>query len=75
MPNVIVLLLHIGGLIQTLKDVESGVADAVKGNFKAADVDAVLADLLSLLQAGVLNLPATAITDITTVIQGLEKAI
>lgn len=57
-PSLLQIILNAGKLIQTLKDLEKTVADAVAKQNVTADLKADLADLVGLVQAGVFSAPS-----------------
>jgi hypothetical protein len=74
-PSILALLLHIGSVLKTIKDIEAGVADVVKGKASAADAQAVLADLAALLSSGIFNIPGLSGDQLTAVIGQLTAAL
>lgn len=74
-PGILLLLLHIGGLLKILKDVEVTIADAVAGKASQADVQAVLNDILDLISSGVINVPGVTAEQLSTAIASLQKTI
>lgn len=74
-PNIIAVLLHIGGVIKAVKDIEKGIQDAIHGDFKADDLKAVLDDVLSLISGGVLSFPGMTKDELAAVIADLQKAL
>lgn len=69
MTQAIAILLHIGGLIQMVKDGKTMTTDIIAGNFKPADVLALLKDALAVV--GVVGLPTAATTEATTILNAL----
>lgn len=56
-PSIISVLLHLGSLISTFKDVEKAVSDVISGKASAADGQALLQDVAGLLTSGLINIP------------------
>lgn len=69
MTTAVGILLHIGGLIQMVKDGKTLTADIIAGAFKPADVLALLKDAVALV--GFAGLPAAATTEVTTILNSL----
>lgn len=73
--NILKIVLHIGTLIRTVKDVEHAIADAVKGDFKKEDVSAIISDILQLVQDGIITIPGMSSEDIEKALHDLIEAI
>lgn len=75
MPSVIAILLHVGKIIQAVKDIESEVLDLIhKDPAKAAqDAKAILADIQALVSDGLIAIPGISADQINAVIASLES--
>jgi hypothetical protein len=56
-PSIIRVLLHIGAVLKTIRDVEQGIAHVVSGHADVQDLKTVLADLAELIDDGIITLP------------------
>lgn len=74
-PSILLLLLHLGSLLQILKDVEVTIADAVSGKASKADVNAVLNDILALISSGVINIPGLTSDQLASAIANIQKSV
>lgn len=74
-PQLLVVLLHLGGVFQTLKDIEHGIADVVAGKASAQDAKLILQDIASLLTAGVITIPGITQVQLAAAIQDLQKVV
>lgn len=74
-PSLLSVLLHVGSIIQTLKDIEKGVQDLVTGKPSSQDLKSIVTDLASLLSSGVISMPGFTQEQMSTVIGDLLKAI
>lgn len=74
-PNVLVVLLHIGGVIRMLRDIEKGVEHVFKGQASAEDAKAILNDLGQLLSDGVFKIPGMTPEQVAAVVADLQKVV
>ena len=73
--NILKVILHIGALIKTLKDVEQAVADLVHGQYKKEDVQNIINDVLELVQSGAISIPGMAAEDVAKALTDLTAAL
>lgn len=74
-PSVLAILLHVGKVIQAVKDVEHAVADLVSGKPSAADAQAVLEDVLGLVTSGLINVPGMNAEQLQQIVNDVKAVI
>lgn len=72
-PNVIQILLNLGKIIGTAKDLEQAIADLVAGKPIAGDAKKVMADLSALLKSGLIHMPGMGSQAIEEALLEIEK--
>jgi len=72
-PSTLAILLHLGGVIQTIKDVVHGIEDVVAGKASADDAKAILRDLSDLIAGGVFKIPGLSQEQINQIVADLGK--
>ena len=74
-PGVLAILLHVGKVIQAAKDTEKAIADLVAGKPSAADVEAVLEDILGLVTSGLINVPGVTSEQLQQIVNDVKAAL
>ena len=74
-PSLLKLVLHLGIVIKSVKDVEHGVEDAIAGKLVMSDVKAILDDLSELVVTGVIVIPGVTPDQFKTLIADIEAAV
>jgi len=76
-PIILSVLLHIGGVVKEIKDIEGAIASLIKGDkaTAAADAQAALDDLAALIGAGIINIPGLASADVVAALNGLKAVL
>lgn len=69
------IILHVGTVIKSLRDIEKGVADAISGHPSKDDLKAVIQDVLSLVQSGVISFPGFTEAQLQQALTDLENSI
>ena len=74
-PSVITMVLHLGVLIGTGKDVFKGVQDLIDGHPSPDDLKAVLKDVVDLVNGGLINIPSITGDQLASVVADIEKVL
>lgn len=73
--KILSVLLHVGKIVQTGKDLEAAIGDLTKGNYQKTDVITVLGDVSDLIGDGVIVIPGMTATDAQAAIADLVKSL
>ncbi len=73
-PSILAILLHVGKVIQALKDTEKAVADLISGKPSTSDVEAVLEDVLNLVTSGLINVPGVTSEQLQQIVNDVKAA-
>lgn len=74
-PSILAIILHLGGILKTLKDAEAALADSIQGKGTSAEWLTALNDALGLMTSGVITLPGLTQDQITAAVGDIQKAL
>lgn len=74
-PSVLAILLHVGKVIQAAKDTEKAIADLVAGKPSAADVEAVLEDVINLVTSGLISVPGVTSEQLQQIVNDVKAVV
>lgn len=74
-PGLLQIILHVGGLISTLKDFEKTVSDAVAKQNVTADLKQDLMDLVGLVSAGLIPIPGLTADQLAKALQDVQAIV
>lgn len=75
MSEAIKIMMHLGEIIQALKDLEHAVVDVVQGKASSADAEKVLSDLQALVSSGLISIPGISDSQIVAALASLKSAV
>lgn len=73
--NAIGILLHLGKIIQAIKDVEQGISDLAHKQYKKEDLAKVLSDIKGLIDSGLIAIPGLSAAELDAVIDSLAQVL
>lgn len=74
-PSVISVVLHLGLLVGTGKDILKGVQDLIAGHPSKEDLVAILKDVVQLFKSGLLEVPGLSGDQIAQIAMDIEVAL
>ena len=72
-PSLIMVLLNLGKIMQSVRDLEKCIADAVAGHPTKEDLQAIGKDISALFQCGLISIPGITAAQVQQVIADLQK--
>jgi hypothetical protein len=73
--NPISIILNLGRIIQTGKDIEHAAVDLVHKNYSKDDIKAILEDFKGLIDSGLIEIPGLPTQEIDAAITALEGVV